>query len=97
VRRLPGKPGGRRWRSLVAGALDLPKDVVVNVPRVTVIGSLQVTVENHRGIVEFTPEKIRIACGEGAVEIRGENLALRAILPEEIVLDGRILAVSFIA
>lgn len=88
-------PAAGRWRNRLAGALDLPRDVVVDLPKVTVIGYLQVTVENHRGIIEFTPQRVRIAAGEGAVEIHGQDLTLRCILPDEIILDGRIEAVNF--
>jgi sporulation protein YqfC len=86
---------GRQWRNRLAGALELPKDVIIGLPKVTVIGYLQVTVENHRGIIEFTPERVRVAAGEGAVEIRGQGLTLRSILADEIILDGRIETVTF--
>lgn len=86
---------GRRWRNRLASALELPRDLVVDLPKVTVVGYLQVTVENHRGIIEFTPERVRIAAGEGLLEIRGQGLTLRCILLDEIILDGRIEAVTF--
>jgi len=88
-------PAAGRWRHRLAGAFDLPREAVLDLPRVTVIGYLQVSVENHRGIIEFTPQRVRIAAGEGAVEIRGQDLTLRSILPDEIILDGRIEAVTF--
>ena len=84
-----------QWRSRLAGALDLPGDVIVGLPKVTVIGYLQATVENHRGIIEFTPHSVRIAAVEGAVEIHWADLTLRCILPDEIILDGHIEAVTF--
>ena len=86
---------GPRWRNRLAQALDLPPDLLADLPRVTVVGSSQVTVENHRGLIEFTPNRVRIAAKEGAVEVEGERLILRLILPEEIILEGRVRAVSF--
>ncbi|MGB9886037.1 MAG: sporulation protein YqfC [Moorellales bacterium] len=90
-----GARAGYRWRNRLAQALDLPRDLLADLPRVTVVGSSQVTVENHRGLIEFTPTRVRIAAKEGAVEVEGEQLTLRLILAEEIILEGRVRAVSF--
>lgn len=90
-----GQESGRRWRNRIAGALELPKDIIVGLPKVTIVGYLQVTVENHRGIVEFSSQRVRVAAGEGVVEIRGQDLTLRCVLPDEIILDGHIEAVAF--
>ena len=34
--------------------LDIPKDVILDLPKITVIGDIQLYVENHRGIIEYT-------------------------------------------
>ncbi|MCR4418574.1 MAG: sporulation protein YqfC [Clostridia bacterium] len=86
---------GRRWRNRLAGVLDLPRDVLIDLPKVTLVGTVQVTVENHRGLIEFTPQRVRIAAKEGAVEVEGERLTLRLVLPEEIILEGQVRTVSF--
>jgi sporulation protein YqfC len=79
----------------LAGVLDLPRDVLIDLPKVTLVGTVQVTVENHRGLIEFTPQRVRIAAKEGAVEVEGERLTLRLVLPEEIILEGQVRTVSF--
>ncbi|NPV26851.1 MAG: sporulation protein YqfC [Firmicutes bacterium] len=79
----------------VAGLFDLPRDIALNLPKVVIIGNIQVFVENHRGIIEYAPEKVRISINRGELEIRGSQLVLRNILADEIALDGKIEAVTF--
>lgn len=80
----------------VAGLFDLPRDIALNLPKVVIIGNVQVLVENHRGIIEYTPEKVRISVSRGELEITGSQLVLRNILTDEITLEGKIQAVTFL-
>jgi len=75
--------------------LDLPKEIVYNLPKVTLIGNMQVLLENHRGIIEYSAEKVRIAINSGEMEITGEGLFIRNINRDEISLDGDISAIKF--
>ncbi|MHB8917106.1 MAG: YabP/YqfC family sporulation protein, partial [Desulfocucumaceae bacterium] len=65
-------------------------------PKIVMVGDLQVFIENHRGIVEYTAEIVRINVGEYEVAVSGDNLLLRNILPDEICLEGRIKGIQFI-
>lgn len=79
---------------MLAHFLELPKDLVLDLPRVTLLGDMQLIVENHRGIIEYTTERVRISTGLGELVIEGKDLALRAIFSEEIAVDGKIRAIS---
>lgn len=75
--------------------LDIPKDVMLDLPKLTVIGDLQIYIENHRGIIEYTDELIRLSTSLGQLSIKGEKLVLRNISIEEIYIDGRIKEINF--
>lgn len=79
----------------VADLLEIPGDVILNLPRIVLVGNLQVFIENHRGILEYSPQVVRVSISEGELEISGEELVLRNILPEEICVEGNIRAVAF--
>ncbi|MGB9791646.1 MAG: sporulation protein YqfC [Thermacetogeniaceae bacterium] len=83
----------KRLEYLLAHYLELPKELVLDLPRITVVGDIQVFVENHKGIIEYTPEKLRISTSIGELQIEGTGLALRCIQPDEIGVDGKIRAV----
>lgn len=76
--------------------LELPGDIALDLPKIVLVGNIQVFIENHRGIQEYNPQLIRVVVNDKVVEVTGENLILRNILPDEICVEGRILAVSFL-
>ncbi|NLO90086.1 MAG: sporulation protein YqfC [Clostridia bacterium] len=73
-----------------ANILEIPEDIFLNMPKITFIGSIQVYIENHRGVIEYTSEKLRVAVTGGEIEILGEDLVLKNILPDELLLEGKI-------
>ncbi|MDO7905458.1 sporulation protein YqfC [Paenibacillus sp. JX-17] len=78
----------RRWTS---EALDLPQDVLFDLPRVTLIGSKQLYIENHRGVVDFRPDQLILALSRGRLVIQGSGLVIRSILSEEVAVEGTII------
>ncbi len=84
----------RKLRKWTAALLDLPQDVALDLPRVTMIGGLQVAVENHRGVIHFSPTLLRLAMEQGEMEVAGEELVIRTIGPEEVLVEGRIKSVA---
>lgn len=82
-------------RERVAGMLDLPKDVLFDLPRVTVLGALQVTVENHKGIMQYSPDSVLIAMNGGRIQIRGRDLVIGVIHEEELTVTGEIESIGF--
>lgn len=85
----------RRLQQQVADFLELPKDIVLDLPKIVIMGNLQIFVENHRGIVEYTPECIRLVTSHGGLCIKGQDLMLRNIMPDEIMVEGKIASLSF--
>jgi sporulation protein YqfC len=68
---------------------------MLDLPKITLIGNLQLYIENHRGIIEYRPEDIRISVSTGELEVIGRELVIRNISREEIYLDGVIQALRF--
>ncbi|GAA5344554.1 sporulation protein YqfC [Planifilum fimeticola] len=75
--------------------LDLPPDVTADVPRIQMVGSYQVMVENHRGVDFFSDSEILLKVDGGKIQIRGEKLTIRSIFPEEIRIEGHIVEMRF--
>lgn len=78
----------------IADLFELPREVVLDLPQVTLVGNGFLRVENHRGIIEYQPEVIRVNTSRGEMAVRGRNLVIRAIIPEEIVISGKVTAVE---
>lgn len=79
----------------MADFLEIPKDLVLDLPKVTVIGRNEVYLENHRGIIEYTLKRMRINLSRGFLEIEGDNLEIKALMPDEINIYGNIKSIKY--
>lgn len=86
----------RLLNQIAANMLDLPQDVVHDLPRITMIGNVQLYIENHRGVLHFSSEQLKLQLSKGQVEVTGQNLVIRAILAEEVFIEGIITGVEYI-
>ncbi|MGI5838633.1 MAG: YabP family protein [Planctomycetes bacterium ADurb.Bin412] len=87
---------GRRIKHSVARAFELPRDIMLDLPRLTIIGALQLCIENHRGIIEYTGETIRVNLSGQELSISGANLAIGSITEDEIIIEGSIESLRFV-
>lgn len=81
---------GAAIRQRVAETLELPEDIVMDVPKVTIIGNVQMNIENHQGIIELGSDKVRINTNIGVLKITGSRLVIKSIDSEEIIIAGNI-------
>lgn len=92
------KPLSRKIQEWITAKLDLPEDVVMDIPRITMIGQFHLYIENHDGLLSFAADEIRVLLkhNHGQIVIKGENFVIKTILPEELLLEGTIETVKFI-
>ena len=79
----------RRMKQMVADVLELPSEVAMDLPKITLAGQM-LLVENHKGIIEYSREKIRLRVGGGWLEISGQGMVLKALRNEELAIGGKI-------
>jgi len=89
------KDVSKGFKQQVTEFLDLPGDIILNLPKVTLLGNLQLVVENHRGILKFSSGAIHISITGGELIICGRELKLRSVLAEEIFIEGEIKNIAF--
>lgn len=87
---------GNGVKKNIAEILELPKDIILDLPKIIMVGNLQIYIENHKGILEYTGDKIRINTKNGVLHIIGKNLVLKNIVTEEIVIVGEINQIDFV-
>jgi len=80
----------------ITSALELPKEVIMNLPLITIIGKEDMTVENFKGVLEYSEERIRINTSAGVVRIEGKKLLLKQITSDNIGIAGSISKVEFL-
>lgn len=80
----------------VADLLEIPKDLALDLPRITMVGKNELGIENHRGIIEYTPQCLRVNLNRGYLEIEGEMMEISVLMPEELVIIGEIHSLRFL-
>ncbi|MEC0091863.1 sporulation protein YqfC [Paenibacillus macquariensis] len=86
----------RKLRNWTYEKLDLPQDIVFNLPRLTMVGNKELFIENHNGVIHFSPDKLILALTQGSLEIEGSELMIRSILPKEVLIEGTVKNIKYI-
>jgi sporulation protein YqfC len=83
-------------REKVSEVLELPKEIVLNIPKLTMLGAGDLIIENYKGIIEYDSCRIRVNTGIGIIRIVGDKLIIREITSEDIMVSGEIASLEFI-
>ena len=84
-----------KFKHRIIKALELPKEIVLDLPRISMIGNEELLVENYKGIIEYTPELLRLHTKMGILFVEGKNLCLKQITQDQINIAGCILQIKY--
>ena len=84
------EPDGKNKRKKLEEILELPKEVISDKPRVTIVGFEQMLIENYKGILEYEEFFVIINTHLGVVNINGYNLNLENMTNDDIKVKGKI-------
>jgi sporulation protein YqfC len=85
----------KRIQNKLVDILDIPQDALLSLHRLTLIGEHQLYLENHKGIIEYNAQFIKVSVIGGTVEIQGKLLSLKNIKSDEIAVEGEISSIKF--
>ena len=83
--------------SKIFDAIELPKDIVLGIPYVTMYGNLELIIENHRGIRCFNDELVEILSKSNIISVKGRNMSISEYTKDSIVVEGYIEQISFVS
>lgn len=93
----PNEGSGRRaadgltrpWQRLI-GWFELPEEVMLDLPRVTLVGRERCLLENHRGLILFTDREVVVQSRLGPLRVLGDRLEIERLAGGELLLRGRV-------
>lgn len=85
----------RRKAELLADKMELPADAAAGTTKLTLYGRKKLLVENHRGIVSYGENELRLDCTGSTLLIRGDGLSVEAMDARDMLISGRILSLEF--
>lgn len=85
----------RRLREMAADAVRLPKDVVMDLPKVSICGDKEIFIENHKGLVEYGTERLSVKMNDGVMNIIGSSLRIIVLETDRMVVNGEFERVEY--
>lgn len=84
-----------RGKEKLADMFELPRDVIMDLPKITIIGESEVTIENHKGIDVFESELIKIRTKLKTIVIKGERFEILYIGGSTVTISGKFKSISY--
>lgn len=85
----------KKLKEKISSVLELPQELVADVPRLVLDSNTDLWIENYKGIIEYTDELVRVNTACMPLSVTGTNLMICSITAEELHLCGEIASVSF--
>jgi sporulation protein YqfC len=76
--------------------LELPKDLFLGMPLLSLDGNRTLCIVNHRGIVKYSRETIIVASRSYGIQITGRELSIPSFNRDQVEITGYLQSVSFL-
>lgn len=83
------------FRKLDINNFTLDIDVLRNSTLIHIQDNIRIHIENHKGIIEYSTQKVRINTQKGIMQIWGNDLLIKEIDMTDILVFGKIDTVVF--
>ena len=81
---------GNHWLGRIQNEMDLLEVNIAREPLLELCGNSRVLVENHCGVVEYGPQRIRVKIKNGDFAVLGSGLQLCNMCADKLLIRGRI-------
>lgn len=72
----------------ISQKLELPRDIILDLPKITVMGDNEIIIENHKGVILFDEKQVKINSGVGLISINGSNFEILFMGGSTLILSG---------
>ena len=89
---------GRRKNNMkrrINKVLEVPDEVALKIPKVTILKFEEMLIENYKGILEYQDFFVRIQTYIGIININGFQLTLEEMTSDDVIVKGKIEGVDF--
>ena len=85
----------KSFKRKIDKVLEVPDEIALNTPKITISNFEQMLIENYKGILEYQDFYIRIKTSIGIININGFNMTLEEMTTDDIIVKGNIENVDF--
>ncbi len=89
------KKDGNSFLKRAENFLDIPKGILSDMPSIELCGSSLCDINNFKGLLDFSPESVRVNTSGGTVRLSGSGLEITAVTDENVTVRGKIEKLEF--
>ncbi len=82
-------------RERIADAAEFSKDIILDTFILRTVGNGDISIENYKGILEYSDTRIRIRAKPVSIKICGKGLEIKTITDEALFITGSISSLGF--
>lgn len=75
--------------------LEIPAEVVSNIPKISILGFKEILIENYKNILEYENFYVKVNTHIGLINVNGFNLKLIQMNQDDIKITGKIDSIDF--
>ena len=75
--------------------MEIPDEIALSAPKVTIIKFEKMIIENYKGILEYQDFYVRLKTSIGIININGFDLTLEEMTSDDILVCGKIESIDF--
>lgn len=83
------------FREYISRQFDLPPEVISGASVISMVGMMDLTIENYKGIITYHENEIRIRLKEQRMIITGRHLTIRRYSYDAMTVNGLIQSIVF--
>lgn len=78
----------------ISKMVDMNLGLLLKQTKITILGKSIIMIEGLDRIKEYTDERIKLSRGKSSVLVEGENLKIRTLSKNDIIIEGKINKIS---
>lgn len=75
--------------------LELPKEVISKITKITIIENNSILIEGYQNIVDYYDDYVKIKANDMYIMIDGKELDIQEITDYELVIEGTIYSINY--
>ena len=82
-------------KQALTNVLDIPQEIVLDVPKIVLNSNTGVWIENYKGIIAYDETTVKINTNQFIITILGQNLSIDSMTTEELTISGSIASLEY--
>lgn len=84
-------------KEVLARSLNFPEEIILDLPKITITGDNEIDIENHKGIILFEEDEVKINSKVGLIVIKGSRFEILFIGGTTISISGSFKSITYVS